>query len=216
MFKSASSFNQNTSSWDTSSYKIKNPIVSELYNKIDLAFHWFKKNNPVIEIICDEETMTQLYDFVKWSFTNNPCVLEEWSEGDIVTEGSYTFKISSLMESVVNECAEWPDFCRALDEAVLLTGYLLKARASEVSGKVCGGCGGDGDDGYCTKCYGTGFDVYDKEIDWAFCDDTYRPGVYSWDDIKYEIHWLHFEEACSNIFNSVDISAFEKLSKINL
>jgi tetratricopeptide (TPR) repeat protein len=183
--------------------------------KIDMAFHWFLEHNPTIEIICDEETMTQWYDFVKWSYTNNLLAVEEWSEGDTVTEGSYTFKISSLMESVVEECVDWYDNTRAEEEARLLTSNLLHARASEVSAKVCDEC--DGDDYYCKKCYGTGFNVYDKDIDWVHYDEAYRPGVYTWDDIKYdEIHWLHYEEALSKIFNSVDISSFEKLSKINL
>jgi surface protein len=218
MFRYASSFNQDTSSWDTSSWDAnehKNPIVREFYKNIDMAFHWFLKHNPAIEIICDEETMTQWYDFVKWSYTNNPLTVEEWSEGDIVTEDSYTFKISSLMESIVWECVDWYDNTIAEEEARNLTCELLMARASEVSGKVCGECGGDDD--YCEKCYGTGFDVYDKEIDWVCYDEAYRPGVYTWDDIKYdEIHWLHYEEALSKIFNSVDTSSFEKLSKINL
>jgi surface protein len=218
MFRYASSFNQDTSSWDTSSWDVnehKNPIVREFYTNIDMVFHWFLKNNPAIEIICDKETMTQWYDFVKWSYTNNPLTVEEWREGDIVTKGSYTFKISSLMESIVWECVEWYNNIKAEEEARNLTFSLLKARASEVSGKVCVEC--DGDDDYCEKCYGTGFDVYDKDIDWVYYDEAYRPGVYTWDDIKYdEIHWLHYEEALSKIFNSVDTSSFEKLSKINL
>ena len=218
MFYNATAFNQDTSSWDTSSWdtnSYRNTIGSAFMDNIDMAFHWFLEHNPTIEIICDEETMTQWYDFVKWSYTNNLLAVEEWSEGDTVTEGSYTFKISSLMESVVEECVDWYDNTRAEEEARLLTSNLLHARASEVSAKVCDEC--DGDDYYCKKCYGTGFNVYDKDIDWVHYDEAYRPGVYTWDDIKYdEIHWLHYEEALSKIFNSVDISSFEKLSKINL
>ena len=220
MFKGAKSFNQDTSSWDTSSWVMgnyENSLVTMIYKNIDIAFHWFLKHNPVIEIICDEETMTQWYDFVKWCFTNNPFAVGEYEEGDIVTEGSYIFKISSLMEKVVQECIDWEDNSKAEYEASLLTREMLETRASEVSGKVCGECGGDGDDGYCLKCYGTGFDVYDKDINWIYYDLAYRPGIYSWDDVKsFEIHWVYYKEAHVKILNSVDISAFEKLSKINL
>jgi hypothetical protein len=80
---------------------------------IDMAFDRFLEHNPTIEIICDEETMTQWDDFVKWSYTNNLLAVEEWSEGDTVTEGSYTFKISSLMESIVWKCVDWYDNTRA-------------------------------------------------------------------------------------------------------
>ena len=215
MFYKAKSFNQDTSSWDTTNLVYGDAIVNAHMERIDKAFHWFIKKNPVLEVICDEETMPQWYDFVKWVYGGSFHGVNECREGDIVTEGSYTFKISSLMEEVVWECVSWFDPSYAEEIAKDLTSELLMARASEVSGKVCGEC--DGDDDYCEQCYGTGFDVYDKDINWVYYDSAYRPGIYSWDDVKDdEIWWFHYKEAHSKILGSLDIGAFEKLSKINL
>ena len=41
-------------------------IEKDIYRGIDMAFDFFKKRNPTLEIICDEETMKEWYDFFKW------------------------------------------------------------------------------------------------------------------------------------------------------
>ena len=41
---------------------MKNNIEIDIYRAIDMAFHWFKKNNPKLESICDKEIMDQWYN----------------------------------------------------------------------------------------------------------------------------------------------------------
>ena len=81
-----------------------NSIESDIYRAIDMAFGWFKKNNPTLEVICDEETMTQWYDFVKWCYAQDG---ECNAEGEIKENPSFNFEISPLMEDAMGECDGW-------------------------------------------------------------------------------------------------------------
>ena len=57
--------------------KKMNDTECDIYRGIDMSFHWFKKNNPNLEIICDEEIMNQWYDFVTWCYAQDgECMAE--------------------------------------------------------------------------------------------------------------------------------------------
>jgi hypothetical protein len=45
--------------------------MSDIQSGIEMAFNWFKKNNPTIEILCDEETMVEWYYFIQWCYAQN-------------------------------------------------------------------------------------------------------------------------------------------------
>lgn len=81
-----------------------NSIESDIYRAIDMTFGWFKKNNPTLEVICDEETMSQWYDFVKWCYAQDgECHAEE----QIKENPIFNFEISPLMENAMSECDSW-------------------------------------------------------------------------------------------------------------
>mgnify|MGYP001234378090 FL=1 len=81
-----------------------NNIEEDIYRAIDMAFHWFKKNNPSLEIICDEETMKQWYDFVTWCYAQDG---ECHAEDELKNNPNFNFEISPLMENAMSECDGW-------------------------------------------------------------------------------------------------------------
>ena len=163
-----------------------NAIELDIYRGIDMAFHWFKKNNPNLEKICDEDTMNQWYDFLTWCYAQDG----ETEAEDILldTDNNFNFEISPLMQDAIDECSGW--WCKYnIDH---------QQTAEEESGFAC------------DNCEGTGYmdENYDKECD--ECDATGK------DQNDEESYWDAYEEAFSNISNSVDTSFFEKLSKIEI
>ena len=81
-----------------------NSIETDIYIAIDMAFNWFKKNNPSLDIICDEETMNQWYDFVTWCYAQDG---ECMAEDELKNNPNFNFEISPLMQSAMNECDAW-------------------------------------------------------------------------------------------------------------
>ena len=167
--------------------KKMNDTECDIYRGIDMSFHWFKKNNPTLEIICDEETMTQWYDFITWCYAQDgECMAEGNIEG--LAEPDFDFEISPLMESAMGECDGW--WCKYnIDHQQI---------AEEESREKCEKCEGSGylDEDFkieCEKCEASGYDPDDEEG-----------------------HWIHYGNAFEKISNSVDTSSFKKLSGIKL
>ena len=110
------------------------------------------------------------------------------AESEIKENPSFNFEISPLMEDAMNECDGW--WCKYnVDHQQI---------AEEEFKEDCGNCDGVGYmdedcENECETCEGSGKDPEDEDG-----------------------HWFYYEEAFSNISNSVDTSCFEKLSKIVL
>tara|TARA_B110000027_G_scaffold114682_1_gene124423 strand:- start:1530 stop:3329 length:1800 start_codon:yes stop_codon:yes gene_type:complete len=144
---------------------IMNSIESDIYGAIDMAFGWFKKNNPTLEVICDEETMTQWYDFVKWCYAQDG---EDSAEGEIKENPSFNFKISPLMENAMNECAKWWHKYN-LDHQQI---------AEEDFKESCGNCDGAGYmdedcENECETCEASGYDPEDEDGHWFYYEEAF-------------------------------------------
>ena len=84
-------------------------VESDIYRAIDMAFGWFKKNNPILETICDKQTLNEWYNFVTWCYAQDG---EDMSWHQIEkfkkeNNPNFAFEISPLMESAMEECAGW-------------------------------------------------------------------------------------------------------------
>ncbi|MDB2473217.1 hypothetical protein N9W70_02060 [Schleiferiaceae bacterium] len=84
-----------------------NEIEEDILGGIDMAFDWFERNNPNLKVICDKETMSQWYDFVKWCYAQNG---EGWAEDQLKKNPRFNFEISPLMKSALSECDAW--YCK--------------------------------------------------------------------------------------------------------
>ena len=40
----------------------------DIIRAIDMAYHWFVQENPTIESVCDEKTMSDWYNFVAFCY----------------------------------------------------------------------------------------------------------------------------------------------------
>ena len=179
-----------------------NSIEQDIYRAIDMAYHWFTKNNPKLEVICDEKVMKDWYNFITWCYAQDgedeaehiltigyakwKGELDEIYDDKKVT--AFDFEISPLMQDAIDECSGW--WCKYnVDHQQI---------AEEDYREWCTNCEGSGylDEDYeeeCEECEGTGKDLEDEES-----------------------HWEAYEEAFTNISNSVNTDNFAELSKITI
>ena len=155
-----------------------NSIESDIYRAIDMAFGWFKNNNPTLEVICDEETMSQWYDFIKWCYAQDG---EGNAEYELKNNPSFNFEISPLMENAMIECDGW--WCKYnVDHQQI---------AEEEFKEDCGGCDGNGytDEGYeneCETCEGSGKDPEDEGGHWVAYEEAFDKISNSVDTSSFE------------------------------
>tara|TARA_B100001758_G_C17957239_1_gene376440 strand:- start:35 stop:535 length:501 start_codon:yes stop_codon:yes gene_type:complete len=163
-----------------------NSIEHDIYRAIDMAYHWFIKNNPELELICNEKVMKDWYNFITWCYAQDG---EDEAEHIIKNSPEvFDFEISKLMQEAMDECSGW--WCKYnVDHQQI---------AEEDYRESCTNCEGSGylDEDYeeeCEECEGTGKDLEDEES-----------------------HWEAYEEAFANISNSVNTDNFAELSKITI
>jgi hypothetical protein len=153
-----------------------NMIEMDIYRAIDMAFAWFKERNPTLEAICDEETMNQWYDFVKW------CYAQDCEDLELQDNDSFGFEITPLMKSALNEVAGW--WCKYnVDHQQI---------AEDDFGKSCDNCDGTGYmdfeercEDQCEQCIGTGKDPED-DTHWEFYYEAFSKISNSVDTSSFE------------------------------
>ena len=110
--------------------------MSDIQSGIEMAFDWFKKNNPTIEIVCDEETMDEWYYFIQWCYAQN---CEDGASNKIKNKSEiFNFEISDLMKIAMVESDGW--WCKNCEGS----GYV-----------------DEGEEEQCDICYGEGLDPED-------------------------------------------------------
>ena len=164
---------------------MKNNIEIDIYRAIDMAFHWFKKNNPKLESICDKEIMDQWYNFITWCYAQDG---DGAAEDVIKSDDNFDFEISPLMGDAMDECSGW--WCK------------YNVDHQEIAEEEYRGA--------CDNCNGTGYMDEDYENECEECEGTGK------DQEDEESHWEAYEEAFSNVADSVNTDNFAELSKIKL
>ena len=77
----------------------------DIIRAIDMAYHWFVQENPTIESVCDEKTISDWYNFVAFSYCKiKNDLLEEVLDDFKEESDDFDFEISLLMEKADN-CA---------------------------------------------------------------------------------------------------------------
>jgi len=128
--------------------------MSDIQSGIEMAFDWFKKNNPTIEIVCDEETMDEWYYFIQWCYAQN---CEDGASNKIKNKSEiFNFEISDLMKIAMVESDGW--WCEySLDhQQDYKDNYCESCKNCEGSGYV-----DEGEEEQCDICYGEGLDPED-------------------------------------------------------
>jgi hypothetical protein len=161
--------------------------MSDIESGIEMTFNWFKKNNPTIETVCDEETMDEWYYFVQWCYAQN---CEDGASYKIKNNPEiFNFEISDLMKIAMAESDGW--WCK----------YSVDHQQ-------------DYKDNYsksCENCEGEGY-LYEVEGEEEQCDICYGEGLDPEDDSWYD----KLDQGYLALENEVDTSTFEKLSKIKI
>ena len=86
-----------------------NRIETDIYRGIDMAFHWFTKNNPTLDVICDAETLEKWYNFITWCYAQDG---EGYAFDNLETlknekNPDFDFTLTSLMEEAMTESDAW-------------------------------------------------------------------------------------------------------------
>ena len=140
-------------------------IESDIYGGIDMAFGWFKKNNPTLEIICDKKIMKDWYDFVKWVYAMDG---EDAAEWELKENSEYDFEISPLMQSVIDECAWWWCKYNCDHQGVAEDEFYISCENCDGTGYL----DDDEKDG-CDECDLSGKNQEDL-IHWEYLDEAYQ------------------------------------------
>ena len=74
-----------------------------------MAFHWFTKNNPTLDVICDAETLEKWYNFITWCYAQDG---EGYAFDHLETlknekNPDFDFTLTSLMEEAMTESDAW-------------------------------------------------------------------------------------------------------------
>tara|TARA_Y100001954_G_scaffold154263_1_gene164119 strand:- start:1240 stop:1734 length:495 start_codon:yes stop_codon:yes gene_type:complete len=86
-------------------YSKLDSVGHDILRAIDMAYHWFIQENPKIESVCDEKTMTDWYNFLAFSYCKIKGDLLEYVLDDFKEESDdFDFEISPLMEKA-DSCA---------------------------------------------------------------------------------------------------------------
>ena len=80
---------------------------------IDMAFNWFKRRNPTLELICDEEVMNDWRNFIQWCFAHNAA--GEAERIIVMSPEVFDFEISKLMQEAIDESDGWFEKYSGLD-----------------------------------------------------------------------------------------------------
>tara|TARA_Y100001954_G_C15828199_1_gene613328 strand:- start:2557 stop:2997 length:441 start_codon:yes stop_codon:yes gene_type:complete len=86
----------------------ENNITKDIKRGIEMAFSWFKKNNPSLEQHCDEDILQNWYNFIAFCYTL------AW-DGSIESQlnnlkksnQDFDFEISLLMQNAIEEADTW-------------------------------------------------------------------------------------------------------------
>ena len=167
-----------------------NSIETDIYRGIDMAFHWFKKNNPTLDVICDEETLEKWYDFITWCYAQDG---EGYAFDNVETlknekNPDFDFILTSLMEEAMTETDAW--WCKYNTDHQQVAEDEFKED--------------------CDPCDGTGYLDEDYE---QMCEDCDGVGK---DPDDEESHWDVLEEAYEKILSSVDTTGFKDLTKVEI
>jgi len=86
---------------------LKGTTKKGIYSSIDSAFERFKCLNPDLQLICDENTMENWYDFMTWFYVNDDVYKHEEDWGSL-GDSDIELVISPLIQCAMNSCAsEW-------------------------------------------------------------------------------------------------------------
>ena len=140
-------------------------IEGAIYTGIDMAFGWFKKNNPALEIICDKKTMKEWDDFVSWCYAMDG---EDSAKWELKENPEFDFEISPLMQSVIDECAWWWCKYNCDHQGVAEDEFYISC-------ENCDGTGFLDEDwnDYCEECDGSGRDQEDNTY-YDYLDQAYK------------------------------------------
>jgi len=118
-----------------------------IYETIDNAYNSFKNDNPVLELVCDKNTMKIWYDFMTWFYVNDDIQKEEFEFNGQCSLGDSDIElvISPLMQCAMDESAAW------WNKYLMTSHYCTAYREFKES---CFFCFGDG----CEHCDYEGFD----------------------------------------------------------
>lgn len=86
----------------------ENIIEKDIKRGVEMAFSWFKKNNPSLEQHCDEDTLQNWYDFIAFCYTLD-CGEDIESELNNLKKSNqdFDFEISLLMQNAIEEAGSW-------------------------------------------------------------------------------------------------------------
>ena len=128
--------------------------MSDIQSGIEMTFDWFKRKNPIVEMVCDEETMDEWYYFIQWCYVQN---CEDGASDKIKNNSEiFNFEISDLMKIAMVESDGW--WCKySVDH---------QQHYKDSYSKSCENCEGsgyldEGEEEQCDICYGEGLDPED-------------------------------------------------------
>ena len=131
--------------------------MSDIQSGIEMTFDWFKRKNPIVEMVCDEETMDEWYYFIQWCYVQN---CEDGASDKIKNNSEiFNFEISDLMKSAMLESVGW--WCKySVDH---------QQHYKDSYSKSCENCEGsgyldEGEEEECDICYGEGLDPEDDSF----------------------------------------------------
>ena len=89
-----------------------NIIEIDILRLVDKAYSSFQCENPSVEIVCDEQTMKQWYEFIKFCYfltdkNSGEVLIDDLDLSIMKNPKDFDFEISDLMESAINECEGW-------------------------------------------------------------------------------------------------------------
>ena len=131
---------------------------------IDMSFHWLKKDNPNLEVVCDEKTLGYWYDFIAYCYALN--LGEDLDCESLRDYDGIDVEVSPLMQEAMDQAAGWHIKYNCDHQQTALDEY------------ACESCDGDGstrdEEGNwkdCNECEGEG---YDNEAGYDALDDAYE------------------------------------------
>jgi|TARA_B100001996_G_C18323230_1_gene463333 hypothetical protein len=136
-----------------------NSIEHDIYRAIDMAYHHFTKNNPELELICDEKVMKDWYNFITWCYAQ-----DGEDEAAYIIKNSpevFDFEISKLMQEAMDECSGW--WCKYnVDHQQV---------AEEDNTEWCANCEGSGylDEDYEEEC-----EECERESHWEAYEEAFK------------------------------------------